>query len=182
VGIPDYVETSNEIVAAGAQPYEHMKVGWIGARTHANRNLMLDIGNAHPDMFDFMDMNWIKTETQILDSTRYMSIPDMVKKYAILIDVEGKGWSARLKYLLWSRRPVILVERPHKEYFHEHLVEWKHYVPVKRDMSDLVEKTQWIIDNYDKALEIAENAYLFSQQHLTREACYARWNEIITEQ
>jgi len=48
-------------------------------------------------------------------------------------------------------------------------------------MSDLVEKTQWIINNYDKALEIAENAYQFSVQHLTREACYAQWNKVVTE-
>ena len=33
-----------------------------------------------------------------------------------------------------------------------------HYIPVNRDLSDLIEKTQWCLDNYEKAVQIAENA------------------------
>jgi hypothetical protein len=43
----------------------------------------------------------------------------------------------------------------------------------------LGEKTKWCIDNYDKALEIAKNAYEFSKNYTTREACYAQLNYII---
>jgi len=60
------------------------------------------------------------------------------------------------------------------------LKEWEHYIPVQRDLTDLVEKTNWIFENYEKAKEIAENAYQFSKKYLTREACYERWNKIIT--
>jgi spore maturation protein CgeB len=51
---------------------------------------------------------------------------------------------------------------------------------VKRDLSDLVEKAKWCIENYDKAKQIAENAYEFSKKYLTRDACYEQWNKIIT--
>jgi glycosyltransferase involved in cell wall biosynthesis len=71
------------------------------------------------------------------------------------------------------------VDRPQKEYYYEYLKEWVHYIPVKRDLSDVVEKVQWCVDNYDKAQEIADNAYKFSQKYLTREACYFQWNKII---
>ena len=125
-------------------------------------------------------MQWIRSNPSKLIGTTYLSMPELVKRYSILIDVEGGGWSARLKFMLWSHRPLMLVDRPHKEYFFEHLVPWVHYIPVKRDMSDLVEKTQWCFDNYGKALAIAENAYNFSKQHLTREACYAQWNKVVT--
>jgi len=54
------------------------------------------------------------------------------------------------------------------------LKEWEHYipVPVKRELSYLIEKTKWCIDNYDKGLQIAENPYQFSKLYLTRNACY----------
>ena len=47
-------------------------------------------------------------------------------------------------------------------------------------MENLIEKTKWCLDNYDKALQIAENAYQFSTIYLTRAACYEQWNNIIT--
>jgi len=141
---------------------------------------MLEISEKNKDLFDFFSMKWIKTNGQLLNSTVYISTPDLVKKYSILIDIEGNGYSGRLKHLLWSHRPVLIVDRPHKEYFFEFLQEWTHYIPVKRDLSDLVEKAKWCIENYDKAKQIAENAYEFSKKYLTRDACYEQWNKIIT--
>ncbi len=182
VGIDDYDATIAEIDAAGLQPYTLNKVGWIGnTRTHRNRTLMVNIGNQHPKICDFSDMNWINSNTTKLNSTKYMSLPDLVRIYSLLVDIEGNGYSGRLKYLLWSHRPVLLVERPHKEYFFKYLVPWAHYIPVKNDLSDLIEKTNWCLENYQEALAIAERAYQFSKLHLTRDACYARWNELITE-
>jgi len=125
-------------------------------------------------------MSWMKKDNNIiLNSTKYMSLSDLVKKYSILIDIEGNGYLGRLKYLLWSHRPVLIVDRPHKEFFFQYLNEWEHYILVKRDLSDLTEKTEWCLNNYDKAINIAENAYNFSLIYLTREACYNQWNSII---
>ena len=142
---------------------------------------MLQIGYNNKELFDFYSMSWSKSNNIMLNSTKYISTPDLVKKYSILIDIEGNGYSGRLKYLLWSHRPVLLVDRPHKEFFFEFLKEWVHFIPVKRDLSDLIEKTKWCLDNYDKALQIAENAYQFSKNYLTREACYNKWNDIISK-
>ena len=97
----------------------------------------------------------------------------------MLIDIEGFGYSGRLKYLLWSHRPVLLVDRPHKEFFFEFLKEWEHYIPVKRDLSDLLEKTKWCLDHCEESQAIAENAFQFSKIHLTRDACFDKWNEIV---
>lgn len=183
VGINDYTTFFTEIDHAGLQPYELNKVGWIGnTNTHYTRKRALEIGGQHRELFDIFDMSWSASGNVFLNSTNYISTPDLARKYAILIDIEGNGYSGRLKHLLWSHRPVLLVDRPHKEFFFEQLKEWEHYIPVKRDLSDLVEKTQWCIDHYDDAKKIAENAYQFSKLHLTREACYAKWNDIISHQ
>jgi hypothetical protein len=188
-GIIDYNNTIKEIDAAGLQSYEQNKVGWIGAISHVNRDILLEIGDKNKELFDFKRYtNWHYNKQNLLpdpnskyEVSNYISTPDLVKLYSILIDVEGEGYSGRVKYLLWSHRPLLLQDRPHKEYFYEYLKEWDHYIPVKRDLSDLVEKTQWCMNNYSEALKIAENAYQFAKKYLTREACYAQWNKIITE-
>jgi hypothetical protein len=182
VGINDYEEFIKLIDIAGNEKYEINKVGWIGSiNTNHKRRQLYNIGNNNSDIFDIIDMYWINSGKVKLNATRYMSTIDLVKNYSILIDIEGIGYSGRLKHLLWSHRPVLLVDREHKEYFFEHLIEWVHYIPVKGDFSDLIEKTQWCINNYNEACIIAENAYEFSKIYLTREACYKQWNKIINE-
>ena len=181
VGINDYEILVEEIDNAGLHNHELNKVGWIGnVNTNFRRKYLLEIGNNYKDLFDIIDMNWISSDNVRFNSTKYISIPELVKKYSFLIDIEGNGYSGRLKYLLWSHRPLLLVDRPHKEFFFEFLKEWEHYIPVKRDLSDLIEKTNWCLDNYDKALIIAENAFQFSKLHLTRDAVYDKWNDIVT--
>jgi len=188
-GISDYNELIKDIDAAGKQPYEQSKVGWIGSISHPNRDILLEIGHNNKELFDFKrwghwhyaTLNNIPDPNSKYVASPYISTPDLVKTYSMLIDVEGEGYSARVKHLLWSHRPLLLQDRPHKEYFYEFMKEWEHYIPVKRDLSDLVEKTQWCLNNYSEALKIAENAYQFAKTYLTREACYAQWNKIITE-
>ena len=82
------------------------------------------------------------------------------------------GWSKFIMELIFYI-PCLILD------FFEYLKEWIHYIPVKRDLSDLVEKTTWCLTNYTKALQIAENAYAFSKTYLTRDACYKKWNDVI---
>jgi hypothetical protein len=184
-GLNDYTIFTNEIDEAGRKKYEINKVGWIGnPDTNFRRREMIEIGEKHKDLFDFFEMHWKSSSTGIfLNSTKYIYTPDLVRKYSMLVDIEGSGpYSARLKTLFWSHRPILLVNRPGNEYFFEYLKEWEHYIPIKRDLSDLIEKTKWCMENYDtEAKQIAENAYNFSKMYLTRDACYGQWNKIITQ-
>ncbi len=181
VGINDYTEETEKIDKAGLQKYKINKVGWVGnIKTNIDRKKLLEIGNKNNELFEIIPICWSKSDNIKLNCSNYLSLSDLVKNYSILIDVTGSGYSGRVKLLLFSHRPLLLVDRAYKEYFYEYLKEWEHYIPVKKDLSDLIEKTQWCIDNYNKALEIAENAYKFSKKYLTREACYEQWNKVIT--
>jgi len=189
MGIDNYDTFTKNIDSAGLKQYEIDKVGWIGSLSHPNRVTLLEIGTNNPHLFDIFDCgHWGFKYRQTnpnpnskYNCDKYISTPDLVKTYSILIDIEGEGFSARTKHLMWSNRPLLLQDRPHKEFFYEHLIEWEHYIPIKRDLSDLIEKTQWCLNNYSIALEIAENAYQFAKTHLTREACYKQWNKIISD-
>jgi hypothetical protein len=169
----DYEQTMDAIHRAGLQPPTLQKVGWIGnLNTNPRRKTLFDIGQANPDKLDIFGMEWCGDH-------KFISPQDLVASYAVLLDIEGNGWSARTKYFLWSHRPLLLVDRPHKEFFYEHLKPWEHYIPVQRDLSDLMERVEWVFANPEKAQCIADAAYTFATEHLTRAAAWRQFDRVV---
>jgi hypothetical protein len=179
VGVMDYAATIKEIDTAGRLDPLLQKVGWIGnTDTCPTRKVLCKIGAENPNLFDTFSMKWLEGSIPF-GGTKFISMQDLAKTYAALLDIEGAGYSGRLKHLLWSHRPLLLVDRPHWEFFFEFLKPWEHYVPVARDLSDLVEKAKWVFDNYEEAKRIGERAYAFAQEYLTQEAAFKKWDEIV---
>jgi hypothetical protein len=59
--------------------------------------------------------------------------------------------------ILCSENVPIVVETLFKPFNFFYWVPWVHYVPVKRDLSDLIENIEWLKANDDKAREIGLN-------------------------
>lgn len=76
-------------------------------------------------------------------------------KYHIDIDGHTNAWSALFQKLL-TGSPVLKVASAegYRQWYYDKLLPWLNYVPVESDMSDLVEKTLWLINNDEKAREI----------------------------
>jgi hypothetical protein len=173
IGARDYTEMCKEIKVAGNSPFSVNKAGWIGnLLTHTNRNKLFEIGKTNTDIMDIYS-------TTMDGKPKFISMPDLVKTYSMLIDIEGHGYSGRLKYLLHSGRPLLLIERPHKEFFYEFMKPWVHYIPVDRDLGNLVKMVKWTQANYKRALEIGAAGQSFAQIYCTREAAFKQWNKII---
>lgn len=79
-------------------------------------------------------------------------------KYLIDIDGNSNAWSALFQKLL-SGSVVLKVASPgnFRQWYYDELIPWVNYVPVKSDMSDLVEKIHWLIDHDDEAMQIGVN-------------------------
>jgi len=58
---------------------------------------------------------------------------------------------------------------PTKDYIHDHLLPWMHYVPVQSDLSDLMDKLDWAETHPAEARKIAETATEFMRQMGTPE-------------
>ena len=108
-----------------------------------------------------------------------MSLVAQVQRWAAMVDVEGNGYSGRLKILLFSRRVVLLVQRPWSEFFQRHLQPWEHYVPVRRDLSDLKTRLQWVRAHPRRAQLIALRAYKFAQARLRLSDALAEWRRVL---
>ena len=104
-----------------------------------------------------------KTEEKEIIEAGYIRnfVPlSMSNQYKYQIDIDGNtnAWSALFQKLL-SGSVVLKITSPHnfRQWYYDDLIPWENFVPVESDMSDLVEKINWLIDNDDKAMQIGVN-------------------------
>ena len=71
--------------------------------------------------------------------------------------------------LLCFNQVTIKVEPAYQDYFWHNLVPWKHYIPVKNDLSDLMETVSFVVDpeNNELMKEIAASANQWCAERLT---------------
>ena len=91
-------------------------------------------------------------------------------KYKYLVDIDGVSCSGTsLKWKLLSGSLVMKQDSADVMWFSSQLIPWEHYVPLKKDVSDLVEKVLWARKNDEDAKQIGENGRAFALEHLTPE-------------
>jgi hypothetical protein len=82
------------------------------------------------------------------------------------LSIDGTVAAYRLPYLLAGGSLLFKVDSPYYEHFYRDLVAGDHYVAVKNDLSDLLERVKWAKDNDAEARRIAENARRFANENL----------------
>jgi glycosyltransferase involved in cell wall biosynthesis len=82
-------------------------------------------------------------------------------KYKICFIVDGNVIASNHMWAFASGGVPVMMSNA-KCWFLEYLIPNVHYVPVKYDLSDLVEKIVWIQEHEDEARQIAQNAYEFA--------------------
>lgn len=97
-------------------------------------------------------------------------------KYMIGMDGNAAGWG-RGPLIMASDSVLLAIESHSQPLYMESIIPWVHYVPIKKDLSDLKENIQWLRDNDDKAKEIALNSkalykVLYNIQNLVEDCGY----------
>lgn len=87
-------------------------------------------------------------------------------KHKYQINLDGTVAAYRLPYLLAGNSVVLRQDSPYYEHFYKDLRPFEHYIPFKRDLSDLMEKIQWAKDNDEKVQQIVKNARDFVRERL----------------
>ena len=185
VGIDDFDETCWGVQSAGDEPAQLPVTGWIGSvQTSAVRSVLLELGRVHPDVLDVQQVDWVAGADQGPLQTaagNALTLEAQARRWSALLDVEGKGYSGRLKLLLHSGRPVLVQDRPWREWFWDSLVPMEHYVPVRRDLSDLVARARWVQRHPLEAAAIGRAGQKLAQQLLTRSAAVEQWAGVLTD-
>ncbi|KAJ7585673.1 glycosyl transferase family 90-domain-containing protein [Mycena floridula] len=144
-----------------------------------------DIAKEHPDI---LNVQVTKMQTEHCEATGDCDVDAINKEYGIsgqndpredgykykfVMDLDGNTFSGRYLGLLRSGS-LIFKSTVFTEFFHYWLKPYVHFIPVRQDLSDLVEKVEWAIANDDEAKRIQELGREFSQRVMTdaQNDCY----------
>lgn len=156
-----------------------------GCGFNHNNNARLKLaklGVSNPQFLDVGITNWNLRIRKNKDS-EYLQIPDvenlnLVDKlspeqqsnYKYLINVDGHVSAFRLSLELSMGCCILMVESDEKWkiWFTDMLEPYVHYVPVKSDLSNLIDQIKWCQKNDNKCKIIAQNAFNFYTKYLTK--------------
>jgi serine/threonine protein kinase len=103
--------------------------------------------------------------------------PKQQSGYKYIIHVDGHVSAFRLSLELSMGSVILLVDSEWKIWYRDLLLpfgdkydeKFAHYVPIKEDLSDLIEKIQWCRDNDKKCEQIAKNSLEFFRTYLQKD-------------
>lgn len=72
----------------------------------------------------------------------------------------------RFPFLLAGDSVVLKQDSPYFEHFYKDIVPNIHYIPIKKDLSDLVKKIKWLRENDEFARNISRQAREFAENNL----------------
>ncbi|XP_066475946.1 protein O-glucosyltransferase 3 isoform X1 [Tiliqua scincoides] len=95
-------------------------------------------------------------------------------KYKYQVNIDGTVAAYRFPYLLLGDSLVIKQDSQYYEHFYVELEPWRHYVPVKRTLEDLLEKIKWAKENDEEVRRIAKEGQVTARELLQphRFYCY----------
>jgi hypothetical protein len=133
----------------------------------SHRKKLLNISKKNPDLFD---VKIALQNSKLPDySVDFLSRTDQVSyKYQLVVDGMTSTYPAYY-YKLYSGSLTFKQESDNVQWFYSFLKPYEHFIPVKNDLSDLVEKINWAKRNDSDAKKIASNAREFVKNHLTEE-------------
>lgn len=174
--LPDYhfvalyeKKIGERIAKSGDNSWTKNKIGWSGVQNTITKEFihkesLSALGKAYPDILDYQFVDKFETVEQGLFQLPHQ-ILDTSYKYCL--DLSCGGYGEDLKFLLYSKRVCFIQNRATKEWYWDGLEPYIHYIPIKEDLSDLIQQYNWIENNPDEYQRIAYNAYLYACEFIT---------------
>lgn len=106
------------------------------------------------------------------------------KIYKYILNINGHSATNRFSYLLQSGSLILNVESLDNvvgttRWFDHLLKAYIHYIPIKKDFSDLKEQIKWCRDHDKECKKIVKNAQLFYNEYLSRDSILKYSSEVL---
>lgn len=95
-----------------------------------------------------------------------------ISNYKYILSIEGNIAAFRLSLELGYNSVILLVKSDFYIWYQPLLKPWIHYVPVKKDLSDLVSKIDWCKKNNNKCKIIAKNSFDFYNKYINKNSIF----------
>ena len=100
----------------------------------------------------------IKSENiEYFGSIEKFMIPSKQIRYKALLNLDGFASPFRTIQEMYYNSCIIVPESDFTDVLRDCLIPWKHYVPCKKDLSNIINTIKWCTENDDKVLNILKN-------------------------
>ncbi|KAF2355186.1 Lipopolysaccharide-modifying protein [Trinorchestia longiramus] len=141
---------------------------WRGRDSRQERLDLVTLARQHPDVFNVSLTNFFffrDQEEKYGPKQKHVSFFEFFN-YKYQLNIDGSVAAYRLGYLLGGSGAVLKQDSPYYEHFYKLLKPYVHYLPFKRDLSDLVEKVKWARDHDEQMLAMSKAGRQFVNENL----------------
>ncbi|KAI5106875.1 KDEL motif-containing protein 1 precursor [Silurus meridionalis] len=134
---------------------KNMTAFWRGRDSRRERLELVKLARANPELLDAAFTNFFffeHVESLYGPLVKHVSFFDFFK-YKYQINVDGTVAAYRMPYLLAGDSVVLKQDSTYYEHFYSQLQPWVHYIPIKADLSDVLEKIQWAKEHDEEEYE-----------------------------
>ena len=103
-----------------------------------------------------------------------------LQAYRATLVLDGNTLPDRLPFAMFSMTAVLKQESTQREAWYAKLVPYVHYIPVRRDLSDLEGQLDWALQNASRLEAIARNGAALAARWLSRRAQLCHWLAVLT--
>ncbi|KAL8191033.1 UNVERIFIED_CONTAM: KDEL motif-containing protein 2 [Gekko kuhli] len=128
-----------------------------GRDSREERLRLAQLSKENPELLDagITSYFFFREEERELGKVPLMGFFDFFK-YKYQVSVDGTVAAYRFPYLLLGDSLVMKQDSQYYEHFYAELKPWRHYVPVKKNLEDLLEKIKWAKENDEEVRIIAK--------------------------
>ncbi|XP_038070247.1 protein O-glucosyltransferase 2-like [Patiria miniata] len=159
------------------------KAFWRGRDSRRERLNLVKLSRDEPELIDAALTNFFffrNEEAEYGPKVKHISFFDFFK-YKYQINIDGTVAAYRLPYLLSGDSAVLKHESVFYEHFYKQLEPWVHYIPFKKDLSDIVDKIKWAQTHDEEAQRIAHNAQQFARENLMSNDIFCYYLQLLQE-
>ncbi len=168
--------------------------GTVAGWKSNSRGRVVILGRLHPHLIDALPQRLVNdawTETVPESQGGWTDFSDAMRRgspgnasevfsYKYVINTHGNGndWSNRFRSLLSTGAAVFKQESSLYEFWEWGLKPWVHFIPVRRDLSDLPQLLQWAQQHDSDAKKIADAGVRYVQNNVRYDDALCYWSEL----
>ncbi|RLW08408.1 hypothetical protein DV515_00003319 [Chloebia gouldiae] len=151
-----------------------------GRDSREERLHLVKLSKENPELLDagITGYFFFREKEKELGKAQLMGFFDFFK-YKYQVNIDGTVAAYRFPYLLLGDSLVLKQDSQYYEHFYIGLKPWKHYVPVKRNLEDLLEKIKWAKENDEEARKIAKEGQLTARELLQPHRFYCYYYKVL---
>ncbi|KAM5227157.1 protein O-glucosyltransferase 3 isoform 1-T1 [Hipposideros larvatus] len=156
------------------------KAFFRGRDSREERLQLVQLSKENPQLLDagITGYFFFQEKEQELGKAKLIGFFDFFK-YKYQVNVDGTVAAYRYPYLMLGDSLVLKQDSPYYEHFYMALKPWKHYVPIKRNLGDLLEKVKWAKENDEEAKRIAKEGQLTARDLLQPHRLYCYYYKVL---